>query len=144
MQHERRRHRSNQLSSSLSFYFHSALGRLELDALVLADDRGLVVGDAGPSADAEALAAFSASVMELERRMARHGLAEKLADAQFGAEGRRTLSFRRVVAGGELFVLCGLGDGSDISLALEELAPGVVRILEQPLKRLAFDVGALA
>jgi hypothetical protein len=59
---ERRRHRSNHLSTALHYQLAASAQRARFHTLVLGEEQGLVVAEAGPGAESEEIAALAPQI----------------------------------------------------------------------------------
>jgi len=105
---------------ALHFQLASARSEGKLEAMVVADDAGLVLAAAGPWAKCEELAAYAPLLAR--GHWAEPGVADADAMAELGASA----SVQSVEVGGQRMLLCARG-GTGGSLARR--AEGVARIL---------------
>ncbi len=121
---DRRKQRSHDPLVALHYQLAQARSRDGLDAVVLADDSGIVVAGAGSWAVCEELAAY-APLLEDPSKIVRRSVSARV--DQLSSEA----SARSVDIDGAPAVLCGSGGGADRSQFLELASDGIRRILAQ-------------
>lgn len=125
---ERRRDRSSDTLTALARLLDAARADAALDALAVADASGCLVAGAGRWEVCEELAA----VAPLLERAA----ANDVVPTRLDVLARRS-EVRRLSVDGVDVLLCGQGDGSSRSSALERAADGCARILGRSSARFA-------
>jgi hypothetical protein len=123
---DRRHQRSNDPLVALHYQLEHARREGKVDAMVVADDSGVMVAGAGPWASCEELAAYAPLLARgvwcepaLEPALAANGPLAKL---------RTEVDVQRVDSDGHTVLLCGRG-GWMRAKAMETAAQGVARIL---------------
>ncbi len=120
---ERRRNRSNDPLVALHYQLSQTRQEGSLDAIVVADDWGVVVAGAGSWAVCEELAAYAPILAQAGRNEL------GLRDPARLAEMRDQVDVQAVAVGGQRVLLCARG-GHRHSGALDRAASGVARILQ--------------
>lgn len=127
---ERRTRRSEVLRTALHYQLLYCVERFGLDAMVLADTRGMVIASSeGASPKALALAAYAPLLARKTSLRLRERVLESLSDD--GVEAALdTLAVRRIEVVGVELVLCALGtEGARKHLAICRAMEGVRRML---------------
>jgi hypothetical protein len=119
---ERRRNRSNDPLVALHYQLSQTRQEGSLEAIVVADDWGVVVAGAGSWAVCEELAAYAPLLVQGA------GSEPGLRDPTRLAEMRDQIAVQPVAVDGQRVLLCARG-GRRRSGALERAASGVARIL---------------
>jgi len=121
---DRRRKRSHDPLVALHYQLAYARHEGRLDAIVVADDAGVVVAAAGSWAACEELAAYAPLLAQ--ETWSEPGLAQESRVAEL----RRQVDVQSVDVDGQKVLLCSRG-GSMRGPAMERAAEGVARILKQ-------------
>jgi hypothetical protein len=119
---ERRRQRSNDPLVALHYQLVHAGGEGMVDAMVVADNSGVLVAGAGPWALCEELAAYAPLLAEGQWYEPGYGSSGPL------AELRTEVDVQRVETDGQSVLVCARG-GWMRAMAMEKAALGVARIL---------------
>ena len=119
-QGDRRRQRSNDPLVALHYQLAQAGREGKVDAMVVADDSGVLVAGAGPWASCEELAAYAPLLAQwCEPGLGSYGNLGEL---------RTNVDVQRVETDGQSVFLCARG-GWMRAMAMERAAQGVARIL---------------
>ena len=126
--HERRRNRSKYPAIALHYQLRYCAEFYGIDAMTLADSRGMVVASSEQSEVDEVIAAYAPMICSQQRHPAQ-GRAMAALRRAIPGESRR-FSVRRVEVEGEELYLCAVGDrGIDKDRAVRRAARGTARIL---------------
>ncbi len=121
---DRRRKRSNDPLVALHYQLSHARIEGGLEAIVVADDEGLVVAAAGAWAACEELAAYAPL-------LAQGGSEPGVVAASRVDEMRAEVDVRAVDIDGQTVLLCTRGAGRSHAAAMAKTAQGVARILSK-------------
>jgi hypothetical protein len=118
---ERRRNRSNQLSTALRYQLNASASRARFSSMVLAEDQGLVVANSGNDSESEEIAALSPQIANNCDLW--HGRVAT-------SFGERTVTIAAVASPhGRLFLSGVGGNRASIISELRQSSKGVCRIL---------------
>ncbi len=130
--HDRRTHRSSSPDEAIRLFLQSILSRQGLDALVLANEDGLLIAGASSAAGASLDAAWIGALGSVCSLRGRRG--PSLGSLVERVTGGRFLEARELAVRGERLYVSAVGGKLP---AGEELAAGIERILARSLPAVA-------
>lgn len=126
---ERRRERSQRMCEAAHLQLASCTSRFQVEALSVADERGLIVARSSPDARCEVLAAHAPLLARSRDRQSRQAVYRSMA-MEMPRSGLRRISVREFIVDGQSLFLCAIGQRTDgKEAAMQKAVNGLRRIL---------------